>query len=219
MLTTEKNTLTAVLKKNQIFKSIIDKLTLDLQLKEDEKSYILTCALIILDEYNKDRRFKSYGDLSYYIILKYSVRYNDYKPLYDFSVAFGFYPITNAILKNKLLKEQHFNDFIVELLLEDFVNSGTSDKPYVETFEQNKERINFVSDLSLEKGYIAPTSFGKSSVIIEYIKTLKNKDKIAVIVPTKSLLMQTYKMLRDAQLGYRILMHNEMYSMEDVNFI
>ena len=31
--------------------------------------------------------------------------------------------------------------------------------------------------------------------------------------------MQTYKMLRDAQLGYRILMHNEMYSMEDVNFI
>ncbi len=170
MLTTEKNTLTAVLKKNQIFKSIIDKLTLDLQLKEDEKSYILTCALIILDEYNKDRRFKSYGDLSYYIILKYSVRYNDYKPLYDFSVAFGFYPITNAILKNKLLKEQHFNDFIVELLLEDFVNSGTSDKPYVETFEQNKERINFVSDLSLEKGYIAPTSFGKSSVIIEYIK-------------------------------------------------
>lgn len=215
MLTCEKTILTAIFKKNTIFKSILDKLTLDLELHDKEKSYILTCALIILNEYNKDRRFKSYADLSYYIILKYSLNNADYKPLYDFSVAFGFYPITNAILKNRLLKEQHFNDFVVEFLLEDFVNIEDINKSYVETFEQNKERNNFVLDVSLEKGYIAPTSYGKSSIIIEFIKVLEKKQKIAIIVPTKSLLMQTYKMLRDSQLGYRILMHNEMYNKEE----
>lgn len=215
MLPSEKTTLTAILKNNDLFKRVLDKLTLNKDLTETEKSFILTCALVILNEYNKDRRFKSYADLSYYIILKYSLTYRDYKPLYDFSVAFGFYPISNTILKNDLLVEKHFNDIVVEFLLEDFINISDIDKPYIETFEQNKERNNFVSDISLEKGYIAPTSFGKSSVIVEYITSIKKKEKIAVIVPTKSLLMQTYKMIRDANLGYRILMHNEMYNNDD----
>lgn len=45
--------------------------------------------------------------------------------------------------------------------------------------------------------------------------SLSEKKKIAIIVPTKSLLMQTYKMIREAELSYRILMHNEMYDGEE----
>lgn len=67
---------------------------------------------------------------------------------------------------------------------------------------------------SQEKAFIAPTSFGKSSLIVDYIKNLKKHLKIAVIVPTKSLLSQTYKMIRDNDFDYKILMHDEMYNNE-----
>lgn len=214
----EKYTLNASLQNNTLFKSVIDKLTLDSELTHKEKSYILSCALVFLEEYNKNRAYKSYADISYYIILKYSIKYNDYKPLYDFATVFGFYPISNTILKSHLLENSNFNDLVVELKLEEYKNISDKDKTYVETFEQNKERNSFVCDDSMEKGYIAPTSFGKSSVIVEYIRSLKEKQKIAIIVPTKSLLMQTYKMIRDSNLGYRILMHNEMYN-KDKTFI
>lgn len=218
MLLKEKSALTATIKNNTLFKVVIDKLTLDQNLTYKEKNYILSCALIFLEEYNKNRAYKSYADISYYIILKYSLRYDDYKPLYDFATVFGYYPISNAILKNNLLENNTFNDLVIGLKLEDYKNTSDKDKPYIETFEQNKERNSFVNDDSTEKGFIAPTSFGKSSVIVEYIESLKVKQKIAIIVPTKSLLMQTYKMIRNAGLDYRILIHNEMYS-DDEAFI
>lgn len=218
MLSREKTTLTALIKGNAFFKDVISKLTLDQDLNKDEKSFILSCALIFLDHYNKDRRYRSYADFAYYLVLKYSLNFQDYKPLYDFSIEFGFFPITDAILKNNLLGETNFKDFIVGLKLSDYENEIDVKSKYVETFEQNTERIEFVKDTSQEKSFLAPTSFGKSSVIVEYINSLEQKQKIAIIVPTKSLLMQTYKMIRDADLGYRILMHNEMYKNE-TNFI
>ncbi|MFL0134819.1 DEAD/DEAH box helicase family protein, partial [Tenacibaculum maritimum] len=81
---------------------------------------------------------------------------------------------------------------------------------YYETIQQKREKSTFLKNTSQEKAFIAPTSFGKSSLIIDYIKLFSNK-KIAIIVPTKSLLSQTYKMVRDAELNYKILIHDEMY--------
>jgi superfamily II DNA or RNA helicase len=82
--------------------------------------------------------------------------------------------------------------------------------------EQNTESKNFLKDSTNEKGYLAPTSFGKSSLIIDYIKQLSTDNlKIAIIVPTKSLLMQTYHMIRDAQLDKKIILHDEMYNSEN----
>jgi superfamily II DNA or RNA helicase len=66
-----------------------------------------------------------------------------------------------------------------------------------------------------EVAYIAPTSYGKSSVMIDYIRRhLHVAAKIAIIVPKKSLLMQTYRIIRGANLGRRLLMHDEMYNQE-----
>lgn len=218
MLSGEKITLTALIKGNAFFKEVISKLTLDQDLSDEEKSYVLSCALIFLDQYNNDRRYKSFADFAYYIVLKYSLNFQDYKPLYDFSIEFGFFPITDAILKNNLIGETNFKDFVVGLKITDYEKEIDAQSKYVETFEQNTERIEFIKDTSQEKSFLAPTSFGKSSVIVEYINSLEQKQKIAIIVPTKSLLMQTYKMIRDADLGYRILMHNEMYK-DEANFI
>lgn len=218
METREKNNLTKILKNNTHFKNVIEKLTTDSPLNYQEKSFILASSLLFLKEYDKDKRYKSYADIAYYIILKYSVQYKDYKPLYDFSTIFGFYPISSIILENNLIPDKNLSDLFVKIQLNGFKKETSMGKFYVETFEQKKERNSFISDISNEKGFIAPTSFGKSTVIIELIKLLEEKCKIAIIVPTKSLLMQTYKMIRDEKLNYRILIHDEMYRNED-NFI
>lgn len=217
MLESEKLTFTNSIKNNDYFKVVISKLTLDLELSETEKSYILSCALLFLNEYNLNRNYKSFAEFSYYIILKYSIKYNDYKPLFDFSVEFGFFPIANSIIKNNLLFSNKLNDFIVKYKLKEF-EKNNKENVFIETLEQNIECNHFINDLSNEKGFLAPTSYGKSSIIIDYIKSLKGKQKIAIIVPTKSLLMQTYKLVRDAKLDYRLLIHNEMYK-KDISFI
>ena len=96
----EKRKLTS-LKNIEFFEKSIRKLNLNQELTEDEKEYLLTSAIILTKEYELNNAYSGYLELAYYIILKYSINYNDYKPLYDFSINFGYYPISNTI--NKLL--------------------------------------------------------------------------------------------------------------------
>ncbi|MDQ6471398.1 DEAD/DEAH box helicase [Flavobacterium sp. LHD-80] len=210
MLTEEKRTLTDIIKKNSEFSNLLMKLTTNINLEDNEKSFILTAALMFLKEYDINKKFKTYAEIAYSLILKYSITYSDYKPLYDFATLFGFYPISKVILENDLLETNTLNDFFVSIQLQEFLNKSEKNI-YTETYEQYKERNNFLEDNCNEKGFLAPTSYGKSSVIIDYINKLDNNNKIVIVVPTKSLLMQTYKMVRDADLGYKILIHEEMY--------
>jgi reverse gyrase len=69
-----------------------------------------------------------------------------------------------------------------------------------------------------EQSYIAPTSYGKSSIIIEHLKLNNSNKKVGIIVPTKSLLAQTYKLLRSHISDKRIIIHDEMYD-NDKSFI
>jgi len=209
MLKTEKIALTYI-NRNPIFKTVIEKLTIGVDLKYDEIIYILTCAILFLKHYQKDNRYTSYADFSYYIILKYSLDYNDYAPLYDFSVNFGFYPVAKAILKERLSNSNLVNNCFVDIKLDKF----THDDNYIMTLEQYIESKKFLNDTSNEKSYLAPTSFGKSSLIIKYIKKIAGDSRIAIVVPTKSLLMQTYQMIREANLGKKIIIHDEMYNGE-----
>lgn len=216
MITSTKRNLTRI-GKTELFGKIIKKLTLGLDLEYKEKEYILACAILFLREYEKDRRFFSYADLAYYIFLKYSLSTGDYKPLYDFSINFGFYPIAKTILSNDQVFKKTIGDYLTERRLDDFEHKDG----YIETFNQNQKRKSFVEDFSFEKSYIAPTSFGKSSIILDYIRSLKESDqlKIVIVVPSKSLLMQTYKMIQRAELSYKTIIHDEMYSACDTSFI
>ncbi|GAF72944.1 unnamed protein product, partial [marine sediment metagenome] len=213
MLKAEKTALTNI-NKNQLFKSVIEKVVKDIELSYEEKTYILACAILFLKHYKEDNRCTSYADFAYYIILKYSLNYNDYAPLYDFSINFGFYPIAKAILDKKLLNSNLINDCFIDVKLDRFKSNNN----YIETLEQYIKSKKFLSDESNEKSYLAPTSFGKSSLIVECIKKLEDGLKIVIVVPTKSLLIQTYKMIREADLGRKIIVHDEMYNGE-VSFI
>lgn len=201
--------------KTERFQSTFEKLTVNNKLTYDEKSYILATAIIFLRHYEKDRRYRTYADIAYYIILKYSYKYKDYEPLYDFSINFGFFPIVQSLLNEELYEEEQLLELIINYRIDEFKNP----KDYYETLEQNLQSKKFLDDQSNEKAYLAPTSFGKSSIIIDYIKNnLDSAENVVVIVPTKSLLMQTYRMVRNENLNRRIIIHDEMYN-DDQNFV
>ena len=207
---TEKAALTDI-NKIESFRSIMEKLTIGAELTHKEIVYILGCAIIFLKNYELDNRLTSYAEFSYYIILKYSTRYKDYAPLYDFSANFGYYPVAKAILNDGLLEQESLEDHCIGIELERYRH-----EEYIETVHQYNSKRKLLSDKTLEVSYVAPTSFGKSSVIVDYIKKYASvKSRIAIIVPTKSLLMQTYKMVRNAGLGKKIIIHDEMFQGQD----
>ncbi|EKT3967478.1 DEAD/DEAH box helicase, partial [Flavobacterium psychrophilum] len=90
-----------------------------------------------------------------------------------------------------------------------------SKESYVETIEQfNRSKDVFVNIKSKDTAYIAPTSFGKSSIIRDVI--IQNEfNRIAIIVPTKSLIIQTYNDIRKLDLNYKLILHDEMFNGEE----
>lgn len=206
----EKQALTLI-NKIPLFKEVIQKLTTNVELSEYEKTYILGCSIIFLKYYESDKRFTSYAEFSYFIILKYSITYNDYFPLYDYSTSFGFYPIVRSIIQHNLTGLNTIGDFCLDIELEKFQNDA-----YIETIHQFNGKRGLLEDATNEMTYIAPTSFGKSAVIIDCIKKYSEGSvKIGIVVPTKSLLMQTYRMIREANLNKKIIIHDEMYQGEE----
>ncbi len=210
----EKSTLTNI-GKDQNFKKILKKISCNEEISFQEKTYILSCAILFLNTYEKDARFTSYMDFSYYIILKYSLKYKDFQPLYDFSVNLGFYPISSAILKENLITE-NISDIVISSAVDTFKNN----RGYVETLEQYTQGNLLLKQKGNEVAYIAPTSFGKSTLIVDYIKKHLHQEniKIGIIVPTKSLLAQTYKTIKLENFNKKILIHNEMYD-DELTFI
>ena len=204
-----KTNLTKIGNQNEYFAKIMKKLVMNKSLTAIESSYILTCAMIFIKEYEKDINKISYIEFAYYIVLKYSLNTNDYKPLYDFSVNFGYYPISNFILNNNLIEQASIDDLIIQNKINKFKN-----KDITETFEQHKIRENIFSDEQLNQCFVAPTSYGKSSIIIDHILKHDYK-KIGIIVPTKSLLNQTYKNIRTNINDFKFILHDDMYDGEE----
>lgn len=211
MDSTEKRTLTSIGKEPR-FRDVLKKLTIGEEIEDGDKAYILAAAMILIRRYVEDRRYTSYADLAYYIILKYSLRHEDYAPLFDFAVNFGFYPIAKDLLRNGLYEGNLITACLEDIQLDRFRNAEEATL----TLEQHLESSNFLSEKARETCYLAPTSFGKSSLIVDQIKQLGNHPyKIAVIVPTKSLLIQTFQMIRKANLRRKLMVHDEMFDGEE----
>jgi len=199
------------------FNNLLKRLLLsDVTINAKEKQFLLSVAILLLKKFQKNQEYKTSFELAYCIILKYSLLFKDWKPLYDFSVNFGFYPVFDSISKG-------YPNFSCDLTNEAIAFATQSlfgHNNIVETKEQKKSRLAILEDNSDNlRSYIAPTSFGKSQVIVEHlIKNIETLNRFAVIVPTKSLLMQTYRMIKKANLGIRTLVHDEMY-LDDERFI
>lgn len=122
---------------------------------------------------------------------------------------YGFFPIVRFINRKGLLNKISITQILYDYSLEKYKHNT-----YIETIEQNKVRNNLMS----EKGdicFIAPTSSGKSSIISEHIKKNEINRKSLIIVPSKSLLSQTYMDIRESIVDRKIICHDEMYNGEE----
>ncbi len=183
------------------------------EMNDKDKTYILSIAILAIKQYEQERESISYLEFAYFIILNYSLKFEDYRPLYDFSLEYGFYPISKKIIDLGLI-EKTVTDVFAMHNLKHFKNPH-----YLETLQQHNVKSNLTGDEN-ELAFIAPTSFGKSELIIDHIKMTSEKNKkIGIIVPTKSLITQTFKLIKNNISNRKIIYHNEMFNNEDKDFI
>ena len=196
------------LSKDQTFKELISKVSIGGVLNEKEWTYLLACSLILLEQYNSEKG-EAFFQFAYYIVLKYSLSTNDYKPLYDLSVDAGFFPISNF-----LFNEVNLQTKLDDLIIESSVKSDFTEKGIVFIESQKNKMDLFLSDKSRYKSLIAPTSYGKSKFIEKDIREHASENKIAVIVPTKALIWQTFTNLKEIgkELKRKIIVHDTEYT-------
>lgn len=189
------------------------KLQLNQELDEDEIKHLLRNAII----------FSNFGDidlqkLGYKIFVSYSNKYLDYKPIYDFSINKGYIPISKFI-EQKYLSENNYDDHFFGLFFSSFQENFKEKNYYISNGQ--KKLIEFSSGNDNNFVLVAPTSYGKSEIIVN--KVFHNLDKkVCVIVPSKALLTQTKKRLLNNSTEnnlQRIITHPEMYKGTENNFV
>lgn len=121
----------------------------------------------------------------------------------------GLYSVSSYVYGNKLINE----DNLTINLIEEEIKSIYRKNNLTLTKEQYNIGYKLLNDKSNNLSFIAPTSYGKSEIIKEHIVSNKYH-KICIVVPTKSLISQTYDLFRRLNLKYKIIIHDEMYNNE-----
>lgn len=197
---------------NTIEQELIKSLYTDKIESNKDWSYLLQLAIYLIKNYEEKHDLLDV-EFAYYIFLKYAVKTKDYRPLFDFSTNFGFYPIT------KKLYELNLNNSFAASYAVGIIDEKYTTEEYVQTFEQKKAE-NKIEELDEERtdvSFIAPTSFGKSESIIKLIKRNNHKNFI-IIEPTRALLSQMANNIHQCLPEKKVIVHDEMYN-NDENFI
>lgn len=193
---------------------ILEKLTTKKILDDEEYELLLLIAIGFYNEFLEDKSRKSYFEFAYYIILEYTILRKDYKALSDFAYAAGFYPICEK-LKRYLNPEIKLNSFFKDLDIKShFYQKGH----YFETRQQRNARRQLLADKEKEYYYLAPTSYGKTQLVLEHIrKNIENVNLFAIIVPLKSLLAEITDNVKNEFPAFRVITHDESFNIEDEN--
>ncbi len=189
------------------FSEIIEKVTKHLEITNKEYSYILSLSTLFYDEYLRKEK-NGYLEFSYYLVLNYSIMTNDYTPLLMFSINNGLYPIAKSIFSNY---EMNIQDILYDTEI-DFYKK----KNIYELKKQYETRKALIESTAQNRAYIAPTSYGKSTAIIEDIYS-HQLPKIGIIVPKKALIWQTFRNIKAMakELNYKVLLHDSDYLNEE----
>lgn len=172
---------------------------------------LLAIAILLLNHQSPEIK-----RLGYRIILFYGNITGRYEALYDVALNSGLHPVS-AIISESFPEDSHgsssFFRNIIGSYIDTFRNQGmvlTEQQDALRTFVQSEYKNSLV--------VVAPTSYGKSELIIKSVKDNPDK-KILILVPSKALLSQTKKRLIDADIDGlgKIVTHPEMYSQERKN--
>lgn len=199
-----------------LFKNLYLKLYKDDNLSDFDQAKILSLIVLCANQADEIMR-----NLAYRMPLAFGNKTNDYTPLYDLSINIGLIPVANLISSIEELpinndeNDKGFISNIVASYIEHFKNNGI-------TITEQQYKLNLFSNENLDSSTIvvAPTSYGKSELIVSAIKASPDK-KICIVVPSKSLLSQTRKRVLDANIDWvdRIIVHPEMHSPYDTDSV
>lgn len=147
--------------------------------------------------------------LGYRIIVESCNQKNSYTSLYEISINKGLYPVSNFIERHCVSEEQR--NFFTEWNSA-FLRQYADEDIYQS--EQQHELVKFfTSKAAKTMSVIAPTSYGKSELILAAVKEYAGK-KICILTSTKALLTQTKKRVQTVSRGIfpEIIVHPEMYN-------
>lgn len=193
--------------RNTDFASLYDRFIVGEKLSQ--KQYEILLAIAICFTNADDTNVQQLG---YRIVVEYCNQTNDYIPLYEIAVNKGLYPVSKFIEQHyiddsKMNFFTEWNDAFTEQYVSGEVCRSEQQNSLVHFFESKKDDTVSV---------IAPTSYGKSELILSAVKEYAGK-KICVLTSTKALLIQTKKRVQQISKGIfpKIVVHPEMYNPND----
>lgn len=193
--------------RNTDFASLYDRFVVGEKLSQKQYEILLAIAICFTnaDDINVQQ-------LGYRIVVEYCNQTNDYIPLYEIAINRGLYPVSKFIEQHYVddFKRNFFtewNDAFIEQYVSGEICRSEQQNSLVHFFESKKD--NTVS-------VIAPTSYGKSELIISAVKEYAGK-RICILTSTKALLIQTKKRVQQISKGIfpKIVVHPEMYNPND----
>ena len=193
--------------RNTDFASLYDRFIVGEKLSQKQYEILLAIAICFTnaDDINVQQ-------LGYRIVVEYCNQTNDYIPLYEIAVNKGLYPVSKFIEQHYIddSKRNFFtewNDAFTEQYVSGEVCRSEQQNSLVHFFESKKDDTVSV---------IAPTSYGKSELILSAVKEYAGR-KICVLTSTKALLIQTKKRVQQISKGIfpKIVVHPEMYNPND----
>lgn len=193
--------------KNTDFASLYDRFIIGEKLSKKQYEILLAIAICFTnaDDINVQQ-------LGYRIVVEYCNQTNDYIPLYEIAVNKGLYPVSKFIEKHYIddSKRNFFtewNDAFTEQYVSGEVCRSEEQNSLVHFFDSRKDDTVSI---------IAPTSYGKSELILSAVKEYAGR-KICILTSTKALLIQTKKRIQQISKGIfpKIVVHPEMYNPND----
>ena len=193
--------------KNTDFNLLYDRFIIGEKLSEKQYEILLAVAICFINANDV-----SVQRLGYRIIVEYCNQSREYHALYEIAINTGLYPVSKFIEKNYIGNEE--KNFFTEW------NDAFTEQYAIENVYQSEQQ-NLLFKFFREKkndtiSIIAPTSYGKSELILSAIKENVGK-KVCVITSTKALLTQTKQRVQKVSkdLFPKIVVHPEMYNSKD----
>ncbi|MBO2889745.1 MULTISPECIES: DEAD/DEAH box helicase [Pseudomonas] len=190
------------------FKDIYMNLLRGHEMSDGETVKLLAIAVLLLNHSAAEIK-----RLGYRITLFYGNLTGRYEPLYDVAVNSGLLPVSAAIGKSFEQDERLSNSFI-QNIVSSYVDTFR-DQGMVLTEQQDILRTFVQAEYENSSVVVAPTSYGKSELIIKSVRDNPEK-RVLILVPSKALLAQTKKRLIYADINDmgKVITHPEMYSPE-----
>ena len=145
-------------------------------------------------------------NFAYGIIIKYAIEFDDYKPLLEFAIIFGYSPIIDLIINHRKINiDSEVTKFLSEFYIEDNRYGN-------KILTSGQKAIYNLIETNHDYSIVAPTSFGKTELMLE--SSLNAKQDAIIIVPLIALLNQVKtdlnKIARKRNFDVKIITHHEI---------